>query len=319
LHSTIFYGQIDVFIAFAVIYDLSMPDTSRTKGAAIGLAAAFKLTPAFFAVYLVLTRRYRAAATAAAVFFSTVVLGFLVVPADSFSYWDIFFLRPGRISPPSDPQNQSLLGAISRIFHTGHPELLWLGLAGLVMLTGMALAAWVGRRGDEVRGFTLCGITELLISPISWTHHWVIGVPALFLATLAIYRNWPHLRFASLLGAIAVTAITVIGWSQMARSVPSTGWLQLSTSAEIKSDLYVIIGLGVLMAAVSTEFIRYSRAAQPRRQRPARLLPYSGMLTAASASSDVRTLVSTPTEIRSGGHPCGDGPSESPAPQKSGR
>jgi alpha-1,2-mannosyltransferase len=62
VRSTLFYGQVDVFIACAVLFDLTRPDTSPVKGMAIGLAAAFKLTPALFAVYLLLTGRYRAAA-----------------------------------------------------------------------------------------------------------------------------------------------------------------------------------------------------------------------------------------------------------------
>jgi hypothetical protein len=39
------YGQIDLLITALVVFDLSRPDTAKTKGAAIGLAAAIKLTP----------------------------------------------------------------------------------------------------------------------------------------------------------------------------------------------------------------------------------------------------------------------------------
>ena len=263
--STLFYGQVDVFIAFAVLYDLTRPDTSPIKGTAIGLAAAFKLTPAIFAVYLLLTRRYRAAATAAAVFAGTVALGFAVLPGASAYFWDISFLRPGRVSPPQNTQNQSLLGAISRTFHTTNAGLPWLLLAALVALTGLALAARAGRRGDEARGFSLCAITELLISPISWTHHWVLAVPALLLAILAIYRNRTRHRLVALSAAIAAMAIAVIGWERVARHVPNGGWLRLSTSAIIKSEIYVIIGLGVLVTAATAELFRYSRARSSNR------------------------------------------------------
>src|SRR5947207_5000025 len=43
------YGQVDIVLALAVLYDLTLPDTSRWKGAATGLAAGIKLTPALFA------------------------------------------------------------------------------------------------------------------------------------------------------------------------------------------------------------------------------------------------------------------------------
>jgi alpha-1,2-mannosyltransferase len=265
VRSTLFYGQIDVFIAAAVLYDLTRPDTFPLKGTAIGLAAAFKLTPAIFAIYLLLTRRYRAAATAAAVFVGTVALSFAVLPRDSVYYWDISFLRPGRVSPPENTQNQSLLGAMSRTFHTANAGLPWLLLATLVALAGLALATQAQRRGDEARGFSLCVVTELLISPISWTHHWVLAVPALLLAALATYQYQTRHRLAALPAAIAVTAIAVIGWRRVARHVPSTGWLRLPTSAIINSEIYVIIGLGVLATAATAELIRYSRSRSDNR------------------------------------------------------
>lgn len=294
VRSTLFYGQVDVFIAFAVLYDLTRPDTSPIKGAAIGLAAAFKLTPAIFAVYLLLTRRYRAAATAAAVFAGTVALGFAVLPGDSASFWDISFLRPGRVSPPQNTQNQSLLGAMSRTFHTTDAGLPWLLLAMLVALTGLILAVRAGRRGDEARGFSLCAVTGLLISPISWTHHWVLAVPALLLAILAIYRNRTRHRLAVLPAAIAAAAIAVIGWRRVARHVPNGGWLRLPASAVIKSEVYVIIGLGVLVTAATAELIGYSRARSNSRasqappRGPGKDTPQDLALPAASPPTSSR-------------------------------
>jgi hypothetical protein len=169
-------------------------------------------------------------------------------------------LRPGRVSPVQNTQNQSLLGAISRTFHTTSAGLPWLVLAALVTLTGLALAAHAQRRGDEARGFSLCAVTELLISPISWTHHWVLAVPALLLATLATYQYQKRHRLLALPAAMAVTAIAVIGWRRVARNVPNGGWLRLSTSAIINSEIYVIIGLGVLATAATAELTRYSRS-----------------------------------------------------------
>src|SRR6202035_1943322 len=63
--TTLRYSQIDVLIGALVLYDLSRPDGSRWKGAASGLAIGLKLTPVIFALYLLLSRRYRAAAVSA--------------------------------------------------------------------------------------------------------------------------------------------------------------------------------------------------------------------------------------------------------------
>ena len=92
-------------------------------------AAGFKLTPLIFIPYLLLTRRYRAAATAAAMFAGTVAAGFAVLPASSAWYWAGEFATPGRVSPVEDPENQSLLGVLSRMLHTADVLPLWLPLA----------------------------------------------------------------------------------------------------------------------------------------------------------------------------------------------
>jgi len=66
VRSELHFGQIDLLLAAAILCDLALPSTARYKGALIGIAAGIKLTPAIFIVYLLITRRYRAAATAAA-------------------------------------------------------------------------------------------------------------------------------------------------------------------------------------------------------------------------------------------------------------
>ena len=244
------YGQVDILLAAAVLYDLTLPDTCRWKGAAIGLAAGIKLTPAIFVAYLLLTRRYRAAATAAAVFAATVATGFAVIPASSAWYWAGEFASPGHVSPVQDPENQSLLGVLSRTLHTVNVLPLWLPLAAAAAVTGLALAAAACRRGDDALGFSLCAVTGLLVSPISWTHHWVIAIPALLVAGTAVYRaGRAGKAAASRLGAAGIAAVAVIGWTRLAQATPASGWLTMPAAAVACSAVYVVIGVLVLALA----------------------------------------------------------------------
>jgi alpha-1,2-mannosyltransferase len=244
------YGQVDIVLAAAVLYDLALPGTSRWKGAAIGLAAGFKLTPAIFAAYLLLTRRYRAAATAAAVSAGTVAAGFAVLPASSAWFWAGKFASPGRVSPAADPENQSLLGVLSRTLHTANVLPLWLPLAAAVAVTGLALAAAAGRRGDEAAGFSLCAVTGLLVSPISWTHHWVIAIPALLVAAMAVRgARRAGKTAAARLGAAGIAAVAVTGWTRLAQATPASGWLAMPAAALACSAAYVLIGLLTLALA----------------------------------------------------------------------
>ena len=254
------YGQVDILLTAAVLYDLTLPDTSRRKGAAIGLAAGIKLTPAIFVVYLLLTRRYRAAATAAAVFAATVAAGFAVIPAGSAWYWAGEFASPGHVSPVQDPENQSLLGVLSRTLHTVNVLPLWLPLAAAVAVTGLALAAAAGRRGDDAAGFSLCAVTGLLVSPISWTHHWVIAIPALLVAATAVYRaRRAGKTAASRLGAAGIAAVAVVGWTRLAQATPASGWLAMPAAAVACSAVYVLIGVLVLALAAGYQLRGFSR------------------------------------------------------------
>jgi alpha-1,2-mannosyltransferase len=249
VRTTLGYGQVDLFIAAGILYDLTLPESSRQRGIATGLAAAFKLTPGLFLVYLLITRRYRAAVTGAVTFLVTVAAGFAVMPRTSAHFWDITFLNPQRVSPVQNTENQSLLGAMARTLHTSHVFSVWLAVALVVAVAGLALAASAQRRGDEALGFSLCAVTELLISPISWTHHWVLAIPALLLAALSLYRDDTRKRRARILGAVAVAVVAVIGWARLARQVPATNWLHLPARGILYSEIYVIAGLVALFIA----------------------------------------------------------------------
>jgi alpha-1,2-mannosyltransferase len=248
------YGQVDILLTAAVLYDLSLPDTARCKGVMIGLAAGLKLTPAIFAAYLLITGRRRAAATATAVFAGTVAAGFAALPGSSAWFWAGPFASPGHVSPVQNPQNESLAGALARTLHTAHVLPVWLPLAAAVTVTGLALAAAAARRGDEALGFSLCAVTGLLISPISWIHHWVIVIPALLIAGLTAGRAYRAGNIAVAVPVtVAITAIALVGSTQLAGDTPRSGWLALPAWALLRSVSYVLIGLAVLVAGACTQ------------------------------------------------------------------
>jgi alpha-1,2-mannosyltransferase len=177
---TLFFGQINVVLLALVVGDLALPDRIKGKGIGIGLAAAIKLTPLIFIPYLLFTRRVRAAAVSALTFAVTVGLGFALLPHASAVYWGGGFARPGRHFHLA---NQSLNGVILRLTHAGpDAHAYWLVAAGLVGIAGLATSILASRRGHELLGLVACAATGLLVSPISWSHHYVYVVPALVLA-----------------------------------------------------------------------------------------------------------------------------------------
>jgi alpha-1,2-mannosyltransferase len=178
VRETLGWGQIDLVIAALVLADLIALRRGRPwAGVGIGLATAIKVTPGLFLVYLAVTRRWRAAAIAAMTFGVTALVGLAVDP--SVRYWTRTLWQTGRVGPPTDPNNQSLLGLLARLAAPGAPSRTsWLVLAGLVLVVGIFRAALLYRRGDDLAGVTVTGLTACLISPISWVHHLYWVVPA---------------------------------------------------------------------------------------------------------------------------------------------
>jgi alpha-1,2-mannosyltransferase len=70
--------------------------------------------------------------------------------------------------------NQSLQGLIARALGDPAPGPLWAVPALAVAAAGL----WLARRARTDRqGVLVTALTALLISPISWSHHWVWCVP----------------------------------------------------------------------------------------------------------------------------------------------
>ncbi|MFJ3304538.1 glycosyltransferase 87 family protein [Streptomyces sp. NPDC086549] len=171
---TLLFGQINLAITCLVLWDLTRRPGARGKGVALGLAAGIKLTPAVFIAYLFLTGRRREAATATAAFGGTVLLGALLLPAASVDFWTRRLYETGRVGKGWIVDNQSLQGLVARVFGDPAPGLAWLLPAAAIGALGLWLAAGAG---EERHGILLTAFTALLVSPISWSHHWVWCVP----------------------------------------------------------------------------------------------------------------------------------------------
>ncbi|MFE9610326.1 glycosyltransferase 87 family protein [Streptomyces sp. NPDC006012] len=171
---TVLFGQINLALACLVLWDLTRPPGARGRGLALGVAAGIKLTPAIFVGYLLLTGRRREAATATAAFAGTVALGTVLLPAASVDFWTGRIFETGRVGKGWIVDNQSLLGLIARATGDPAPGPAWALPAAAVAVAGLWAAA---RAPRERHGILLAAGTALLVSPVSWSHHWVWCVP----------------------------------------------------------------------------------------------------------------------------------------------
>ena len=258
---TLHLGEVNLILAALAGTDLlRRHDGYWWQGIATGLAAGIKLTPLIFVAYLLVTRRARAAATAAGTFAATVAIGSALLPSPSRAFWlDGLFYNQHRIGDPANPSDQSLSGAVARLAGRLDPATRWWAVAALLVgLAGIAVAAWAHRRGHRLAGVSCCAVTGLLVSPFSWTHHWVWAVPLLVALAAAAWRR----RSAGYGLAAAAAAAVFSGRIPLSGSGHLPGLVRL-----LEGDLYVICGLAVL-AGTSLALLR-EQAQTARRPDPA--------------------------------------------------
>ncbi|MEJ3748656.1 glycosyltransferase family 87 protein [Actinomycetes bacterium KLBMP 9797] len=182
IRETITFGQINMLLVVLILADLliAVPRNSRWAGVGIGLATALKLFPGIFILYLLVTRRWRAAIAAGAAAAGATLLAAALAPRDSWAFWTHELWATDRVGRTDYTGNQSLLGLLGRLAAPDEPNrLLWLALVALAIGYGMWRAAAAARAGDEMAGLALTGLVGSLVSPITWTHHVYWFVPAL--------------------------------------------------------------------------------------------------------------------------------------------
>nr|WP_019929326.1 mannosyltransferase [Nocardia sp. BMG111209] len=220
VRTTLDYGQVNVFLVLAAIV-AAYSSLWWLSGLLVGAAAGIKLTPAVTGLYFLTQRRWASAVWAAAVFAGTIGVSLLISPAETRTYFGPLIGDANRIGPVGSVWNQSLRGALSRIlgrdagapwYLDGHrvPEGPW-WVAGIVVTAVLTVFAWRAVGSDDRLGTLLVvQLFGLMVSPISWSHHWVWLLP---LMLWLLYGPLRAVRGARLLaGYWLVTTLAGVPW-----------------------------------------------------------------------------------------------------------
>ncbi|WP_280356253.1 glycosyltransferase 87 family protein, partial [Nocardia otitidiscaviarum] len=208
--STLDFGQVNLLLMALVAADCLVEKPRWRRGVLIGIAAAVKLTPAAFVLYFLIRRDYRAAVTAAVTGAAATAVTFLVLPRSSIDYWFGGLGNASGLSGSAFHTNQSIQAVLTRLsVHKPLSTILWLAIAAALLV--LVVAAM--RRAVDFPPLLLAinAVFTLLVSPISWSHHWIWIAPAL-LAMVGYATRLPWRQGIGWYAAAAVTAaIYVIG------------------------------------------------------------------------------------------------------------
>jgi alpha-1,2-mannosyltransferase len=211
LRSTFDYGQINVLLVLAVLYAV-YSTRWRVSGLLVGLAAGVKLTPAVAGLYFLGARRWATVVFSAVVFFGTIGISWLIIGGETRYYFTELLGDASRVGPIGTSFNQSWRGGVSRILghDAGYGPLV---LAGIVVTAVLAALAWraIGGASDRLGAIVVVQLFGLLLSPISWTHHWVWLIPLMIWLLHGPLRDRVGAR--------------VLGWGWLALTLIGVPWL----------------------------------------------------------------------------------------------
>ncbi len=240
VRSTIEFGQVNLVVMALVVADCLIRRPRWPRGVLVGLAAAVKLTPLAFVLFFLVTKDVRAARNAAVTAAGATLLGFVVAPESSVRYWTQVVWGASGMGGSPYASNQSIAGALARLGAPG--PVLW----GVLAMATVCAAIWIMRRIDGPPALVVNAAAALLISPISWSHHWVWVVPALVvLAERAVRtgrRGWT--------AAAALVALTFVVAPHTLLPADQLRELTWAPWQHVVGNAYLLVTVGLLAVAV---------------------------------------------------------------------
>jgi alpha-1,2-mannosyltransferase len=241
------FGQINVVLMTLVIADCVPRRTPWPRGILLGVAIALKLTPAVFLLYFLLRRDTRALIVTAASGVVATLVGFVFAWRDSLEYWTETVRNTDRIGTATLNTNQNIAGALARLgLGEGERFILWT----VACFAVLGLTIWAARRalraGESVLALICVAMFGLVVSPVSWSHHWVWALPTVIVCSVLAWRHRDRWLGAVTAAGVALMVCTPITLMPEHHETTAPLWRQLVGGSYLWWALAVIVVAGTV-------------------------------------------------------------------------
>ena len=241
IRSNFDFGQINVVLMTLVIADCVPRRTPWPRGMLLGLAIALKLTPAVFLLYFLLRRDTRALLVTAISAVVATLAGFAFTWRDSLEYWTDTVRNTDRIGTATLNTNQNIAGALARLgLGEGERFVVWT----LACFAVLALTIWAARRvlkaKQPVLALICVAMFGLVVSPVSWSHHWVWALPTVLVTAVIAYRQRNVALALVALAGVALMVWTPIPLMPEHHETAAALWRQLAGGSYVWWAIAVI-------------------------------------------------------------------------------
>lgn len=231
------FAQVNTAMMALVMIDVAAPPSWKGRGVASGLAAAIKLTPAIAVLIFLLRRQWRSAITMVVTSLAVTLLSWVISPGESARFFFDAMWDPQRAGDAYYTSNQNLKGFVARAL----PENTWSIAWAITVALALVAAVWLCLRiqaaatsvvtphviyddaapdavatspASPVLPENLATLLTaavimtlgLLVSPITWSHHWVWGLATMVVLIVVALR----LKSLALMGTALVQGVLLI-------------------------------------------------------------------------------------------------------------
>lgn len=177
-------GQINILIMALVVMDLLPIKRRIPRGVLIGLAAAIKITPLAMLLYFLVKKDFRGIINAVISLLAFTAIGAVLAWENTKEFFSSTLLNlsaEGDSGVDTTFQSNSSIQAMLYRWWTSKadaeasslPTILWIVLSLIAVAAVAYLMHQLFSRGLHVEAVMVNAMLMLLISPISWSHHWV--------------------------------------------------------------------------------------------------------------------------------------------------